>query len=229
MKQLVERGMEAGAWGLSTGLIYVPGRYAETAELIELAGSSRGTAAFTPRTSATKGPGCSSRSTRRSAIGKGAGAPGAHLAPEGQRQGDTGARSDPAWRGSPRRGRRGRRHGRPVSLHRLEHQAGGDGRPALGDQQERPRTSPGWPPTRRRAPSSAREIEQALDARDGGASIRIARYAPRPEWAGLDLVTIAASERNDAARGRPGNPAARRRAGDQLRHERGRRPRGHAP
>ena len=37
MKQLVERGMQAGAWGMSTGLIYVPGRYAGTAELIELA------------------------------------------------------------------------------------------------------------------------------------------------------------------------------------------------
>ena len=36
MKRLVERGMEAGAWGLSSGLIYVPGRYADTAELIEL-------------------------------------------------------------------------------------------------------------------------------------------------------------------------------------------------
>ena len=36
MMRLVERGMEAGAWGLSTGLIYVPGRYADTSELIEL-------------------------------------------------------------------------------------------------------------------------------------------------------------------------------------------------
>ena len=36
MARLVERGMEAGAWGLSTGLIYVPGRYADTPELVEL-------------------------------------------------------------------------------------------------------------------------------------------------------------------------------------------------
>ena len=36
MMRLVERGMEAGAWGLSSGLIYVPGRYADTSELIEL-------------------------------------------------------------------------------------------------------------------------------------------------------------------------------------------------
>ena len=33
-----------------------------------------------------------------------------------------------------------------------------------------------------------------LDQRDGGASVRIARYAPRPEWAGLDLDAIARRE-----------------------------------
>lgn len=37
MKQLVDRGMREGAWGMSTGLIYVPGIFAETEELIELA------------------------------------------------------------------------------------------------------------------------------------------------------------------------------------------------
>src|SRR5205823_13564681 len=37
MKALVERGLRAGAWGISSGLIYVPSRYARTAELIELA------------------------------------------------------------------------------------------------------------------------------------------------------------------------------------------------
>lgn len=37
MKALVRRGMEQGAFGLSTGLFYVPGSYAETEEVIELA------------------------------------------------------------------------------------------------------------------------------------------------------------------------------------------------
>jgi predicted amidohydrolase YtcJ len=40
-----------------------------------------------------------------------------------------------------------------------------------------------------------REIQQALDNRDGGSSIRIARYSPRPDWAGLDLVAIAGHEK----------------------------------
>ncbi|MFH1920651.1 MAG: D-aminoacylase [Planctomycetota bacterium] len=37
MRQLVDAAMREGAWGMSTGLIYVPGIFAETEELIELA------------------------------------------------------------------------------------------------------------------------------------------------------------------------------------------------
>jgi N-acyl-D-aspartate/D-glutamate deacylase len=37
MKDLVDRGMKDGAWGLSTGLIYNPGTYAKTPEIIDLA------------------------------------------------------------------------------------------------------------------------------------------------------------------------------------------------
>ena len=36
MKQLVRKGMDEGAFGLSTGLFYVPGTYASTDEVIEL-------------------------------------------------------------------------------------------------------------------------------------------------------------------------------------------------
>ena len=37
MRELVRQGMEEGAFGLSTGLFYVPGTYASTEEVIELA------------------------------------------------------------------------------------------------------------------------------------------------------------------------------------------------
>jgi N-acyl-D-amino-acid deacylase len=37
MKRLVEQAIEQGAWGLTTGLVYKPGRNARTAEVIELA------------------------------------------------------------------------------------------------------------------------------------------------------------------------------------------------
>jgi N-acyl-D-aspartate/D-glutamate deacylase len=37
MKAIVEKGMLDGAWGMSTGLIYVPGTYAKTDEIVQLA------------------------------------------------------------------------------------------------------------------------------------------------------------------------------------------------
>lgn len=37
MKGLVEQAMKDGAWGMSTGLIYTPGTYAKTEEIVELA------------------------------------------------------------------------------------------------------------------------------------------------------------------------------------------------
>ena len=37
MRSLVEKAMADGAWGMSTGLIYVPGTYADTDELVALA------------------------------------------------------------------------------------------------------------------------------------------------------------------------------------------------
>jgi len=37
MEQLVDRAMQEGAWGMSTGLIYVPGIFADTEEIVELA------------------------------------------------------------------------------------------------------------------------------------------------------------------------------------------------
>ena len=37
MREIVDRAMREGAVGMSTGLIYVPGTYAKTAEVVELA------------------------------------------------------------------------------------------------------------------------------------------------------------------------------------------------
>src|SRR6185436_1396304 len=37
MQQLAEQGMEDGAWGISTGLQYIPGAFAKTDELVAVA------------------------------------------------------------------------------------------------------------------------------------------------------------------------------------------------
>jgi N-acyl-D-aspartate/D-glutamate deacylase len=46
MKRLVTQAMDEGAWGISTGLIYAPGLYASTDELVELAGVVAGRGGF---------------------------------------------------------------------------------------------------------------------------------------------------------------------------------------
>ncbi|MGH8676620.1 MAG: N-acyl-D-amino-acid deacylase family protein [Burkholderiales bacterium] len=46
MKAIVSEGLEAGALGLSSGLVYDPGRFAATEELVELARVLRGTGAL---------------------------------------------------------------------------------------------------------------------------------------------------------------------------------------
>ena len=54
-------------------------------------------------------------------------------------------------------------------------------------------------------------IQQQLDERDGGASIRIARYPPRPDWAGPRPRHDRQARGYDSARGRARHPAPRRR------------------
>src|SRR3989304_4412128 len=93
MQRLVAESLEGGAWGISTGLIYAPGSYAETDEIIELA-----TVAGRPGgvyASHTRGRGAP-------ALGQGQGRPGADRR---------------------RAGRGARRHRRRLSLYGLEHHA----------------------------------------------------------------------------------------------------------
>jgi N-acyl-D-amino-acid deacylase len=66
MKALVERAMRDGAVGLSTGLYYVPGAYAKTDEVVELAKVAHATAASTPRTCATRAAESPTQSARAS-------------------------------------------------------------------------------------------------------------------------------------------------------------------
>ncbi len=191
MKQLVERGMQAGAWGISSGLIYVPSRYARTAELIELAKVAHRHGGIYASHIRSEGAGLLDAIDEAIAVGKGSGAPVhiSHLKASGK----------PYWgmvgsaleRIIAAHGCRPARHGRPVSVHRLEHHVWPRWWSRTGPSRGTPRTSPGWPPIPCAGRSCAGQSSSELDQRDGGASVRIARYAPRPEWAGLDLIAIA--------------------------------------
>ena len=57
MQRLVRQGMDAGAVGLSTGLDYIPSRYADAREIAALARRSpRRTASMSPTCGATTRP-----------------------------------------------------------------------------------------------------------------------------------------------------------------------------
>ncbi len=66
MVREVEAAMDAGALGLSTGLIYAPGIHARAAEIEALVTASAARAGCTRPTCATSATTCSRRSTRRS-------------------------------------------------------------------------------------------------------------------------------------------------------------------
>ncbi len=75
MKDIVSEGLEAGAVGLSSGLIYDPGRYAKTDELVELAAIMRGTGALYATHMRNEGTGLLEAVGEAIAIGERAGVP----------------------------------------------------------------------------------------------------------------------------------------------------------
>ena len=75
MKDIVSEGLEAGAGGLSSGLIYDPGRYARTEELVELASLMRNTGALYATHMRNEGTGLLDAVAEAIAIGEKAGVP----------------------------------------------------------------------------------------------------------------------------------------------------------
>ncbi|HEY4116027.1 MAG TPA: D-aminoacylase [Rhizomicrobium sp.] len=75
MKDIVAEGLEAGAVGLSSGLIYDPGRHARTQELVELAALMRGIGALYATHMRDEGTGLLESVAEAIAIGEQAGVP----------------------------------------------------------------------------------------------------------------------------------------------------------
>jgi len=193
MKRIFERGMEAGAWGLSSGLIYVPGRYADTSELIELAKVVRRHGGLYATHIRNEGARLCESIDEAIAIGKGAGIPVhiSHLKASGKPHWGT---VGPALS----RIEEARQSGQIVTADQYPYIASSTQLAAMivphwaiqGSTDDFARLAAD--PTRGQA--LRRGIQQALDERDDGASIRIARYRARPDWVGLDLVAIARRE-----------------------------------
>jgi N-acyl-D-aspartate/D-glutamate deacylase len=194
MEEMVDQGMKDGAWGLSTGLIYNPGTYARTDELIALAKVAARHGGFYASHIRDEGTGLLAAVDEAITIGREAKLPVhiSHMKASGRK----------AW-------------GKVGDAIALVEQARRQGQVVTADQYPYPASSTSLRATL--VPAAFREgseqdfqarlqdpeqgarlrkaIEERLEGRDGGKSIRIARHTPKPAWQGKDLAAIAAEEK----------------------------------
>ncbi len=193
MMQLMEAGMRDGAWGLSTGLFYTPGSYANLDELValaEVAARHRGIYASHIRDEGeTLLPSIEEALT----IGQRAKLPVhvSHLKAAGRKYwghaGTAVARLGQA-----------KQSGQEVTADQYPYAASST---SLQATLIPPRFREGTPKelmARFDDPKLGRAMRQAVLDRiqdaDGGRDIRIARYAPKAHWQGKDLARIAQEE-----------------------------------
>jgi N-acyl-D-aspartate/D-glutamate deacylase len=196
MEALVEQGMKDGAWGLSTGLIYNPGTYAKTDELIALAKVAARHGGFYASHIRDESTGLLAAIDEALTIGREAKLPVhiSHMKASGRR----------AW-------------GKAADAIALIEKARAQGQAVTADQYPYVASSTSLaamviPPQFRegsdrdflarlddpeQGPRVRRAIAERLEARNGGQTLRIARYAPNPAWQGKDLDTLARQEKKD--------------------------------
>jgi N-acyl-D-aspartate/D-glutamate deacylase len=194
MEALVEQGMKDGAWGLSTGLIYNPGTYAKTEEIIALARVAARHGGFYASHIRNESTGVLAAINEALTIGREAKLPVhiSHLKASGRK----------AW-------------GKAAEEIALIAQARAAGQAVTADQYPYTASSTSLAATLIPAhfregsskeylarlddpevgPRLRRAIEGGLDGREGGKNIRIARYVPRRDWQGKDLADIADREK----------------------------------
>ncbi len=190
MADLVDKAMKDGAWGLSTGLIYNPGTYSKTAELIALAKVAASHQGFYASHIRDEGTEVFDAINEAITIGQEAKLPVhiSHLKVSGRS----------VWGKSP-------------DLLALLLQARKKGYQVTADQY--PYSASSTSLTATLIPSRFREgertemvkrfddaelgpllrkaIQQSLETKKDGADLRIARYAPKPEYAGKNLAELA--------------------------------------
>jgi N-acyl-D-aspartate/D-glutamate deacylase len=193
MLNIVETGMSEGAWGMSTGLIYVPSSYADTDELVSLAEVVARHDGIYVSHMRGEGTVLLDSVDELLEIGQRAGLPvhASHFKASGQ----------DAWglvRAAAEKMTQARAKGQIVTADQYPYIASSTSLSAT--------LVPTWA---REGGKSAmvqrledvehgaelrKKIGDTLQKRDGGRAIRIARYTKRPQWVGRDLASIATAE-----------------------------------
>jgi N-acyl-D-amino-acid deacylase len=194
MEDLVEEGMRAGAWGLSTGLIYNPGTYSKTEEIVALAKVAAKYDGFYASHIRDESSGVLAAIEEVLAIARlcGIRVHISHIKVSGRR----------AWGKAPdviALIRRARKDGLEVTADQYPYTASstslgatvipakyreGSAKDMIGRLDD-----PDLGPKMKKA------IADSIENHQGGRSIRIASYAAKRAWQGKDLATIAELEK----------------------------------
>jgi N-acyl-D-aspartate/D-glutamate deacylase len=194
MEALVDQGMKDGAWGLSTGLIYNPGTYAKTDEIVALAKVAAKHGGFYASHIREEGAGVLGAIDEAITIGKEAGLPVhiSHLKASGPKAwgkaGDEIALIEKA-----------RKAGQTVTADQYPYTASSTSLSAMVvPAQFREGTRKDFVERLddpEQGPKICKAIEDQIGGPEGAKRLRVARYAPKTEWQGKDLGAIAAAEK----------------------------------
>jgi N-acyl-D-aspartate/D-glutamate deacylase len=193
MEELVDRGMRDGAWGLSTGLIYNPGTYSKTEELIALAKVAARHGGFYASHIRNESTEVLAALEEILLIAHKAGLRVhiSHIKVSGRR----------AWGKAPEMIaliRRQRSKGVKVTADQYPYVASSTSLTAtLIPAKYREGSAKDMLARLDDAelgPRMRKAIESQIDGRQGGSSIRIAGFAARPAWQGKSLDAVAAKE-----------------------------------
>jgi N-acyl-D-amino-acid deacylase len=194
MEELVDRGMRDGAWGLSTGLIYNPGTYSKTDELIALAKVAARHGGFYASHIRDESSGVLSALEEILTIARRAGLRVhiSHIKVSGRG----------AWGKAPDMIaliRRERAKGVKVTADQYPYRASSTSLTATVIPAKYREGSPKDLIARLDdpdiGPRMQKEIEKRIEGREGGKAIRIATFAPKREWQGKSLDDIATQEK----------------------------------
>jgi N-acyl-D-amino-acid deacylase len=190
MESLVDQGMRDGAWGMATGLIYTPGSFAKTDELIDLSKVVAKHGGFYASHIRDEGTGVLAAIAEIMEIARKAGLRVhiSHIKVSGRR----------AWGKGPEviaLIRRARQDGVEVTADQYPYTASSTSLAATVIPSKYREGSAKAQLERLEDPKLQKAIEDALGGRLGGKTIRIARFAPRAEWQGKDIAAIAAAEK----------------------------------
>lgn len=197
MEALVDQAMRDGAWGLSTGLIYTPGSYAKTDELIALAKVAAKHGGFYASHIRDEGTGVFAATDEAIRIGREAKLP-VHIS-------HIKISNRNLW-------------GKASDTIALVEKARRDGQIVTADQYPYVASSTSLSamvvPTQYRdgthaeylkrfddpelGPKIRKAIASAVELRNNGEALRIARYTPKKEWQGKSLAAISKMENKPA-------------------------------